>query len=111
MAAPILDSLLAAVDFSSTTLAVLSVAAAFIVVLVAWFASQMVIAAVRGEVFYNGKRYSRGVWESALGDVKKEMRRGGLVDKASRDAVNRYEKGDIFSRSGRGGFGRIDSRI
>ena len=57
----------------------------------------MVIATLKGEVFYKGKRYSREVWETALMDVKKEMRRGGLVDKESRDAVNRYEKGDISS--------------
>ncbi len=110
MAAPVLDSLLAAVDFSTTTVAVLGVCAAFIVVVVAWVAAQIVIATLRGEVFYNGKRYSWEVWETALGDVKKEMRRGGLVDKASRDAVNRFEKGNISSRSGRGG-GRFDSKI
>lgn len=111
MAAPVLDLLLAAVDFSTTTLAILAVAAAFIVVLVTWIASQLVIAAVRGEVFYNGKRYSREVWESALGDVKKEMRKGSLVDSASRNAVNRFEKGNISSRSGRGDSGRISTKI
>lgn len=110
MAAPVLDVLLAAVDFSTTTLAILGVAASFILVVVAWVAAQMVLATLKGEVFYNGKRYSREVWETALGDVKREMKKGGLVDKASRDAVNRYENGNISSRSG-SRPGRSSSRI
>lgn len=102
MAALDLSTLLTAVDFSSTTVAIIGLAAAFIVVVVAWFASQMVLAALKGEVFYNGKRYKREVWETALGTVKKQMRGGGLVDKASRDAVLRYEGvGKSRSRSSR----------
>lgn len=43
-----LTSLTTAVDFSSTTTAVLGVAAALIVVYIAWKAAKLVIAAVRG---------------------------------------------------------------
>lgn len=93
MAALDLSSLLTVVDFSSTAVAIIGVAASFIVVVVAWIASQMVLASLKGEVFYNGKRYKREVWETALGTVKKQMRSGGLVDKSSRDAVLRYEGG------------------
>lgn len=48
-AAPVdLTALTAAVDFSTTTTAVLGVAAALIVVYIAWKAAKMVISAVRG---------------------------------------------------------------
>lgn len=48
-AAPVdLTSLSTAVDFSSTTTAVLGVAAALIVVYIAWKAAKMVISALRG---------------------------------------------------------------
>lgn len=43
-----LTSLSTAVDFSSTTTAVLGVAAALIVVYIAWKAAKMVIGALRG---------------------------------------------------------------
>lgn len=47
-AAPVdLTSLTTAVDFSTTTTAILSVAAALIVVYIAWKAASMVLAAVR----------------------------------------------------------------
>ena len=48
-AAPVdLTTLTTAVDFSSTTTAVLGVAAALIVVYIAWKAAKMVISALRG---------------------------------------------------------------
>ena len=48
-AAPVdLTALTTAVDFSTTTTAILSVAAALIVVYIAWKAAKMVISAVRG---------------------------------------------------------------
>lgn len=48
MAAPVdLTSLTTAVDFSTTTTAILGVSAALIVVYIAWKAASMVIAAVR----------------------------------------------------------------
>lgn len=48
-AAPVdLSSLTSAVDFSSTTTAVLGVASALIVVYIAWKAAKLVIGAVRG---------------------------------------------------------------
>jgi len=43
-----LTSLTTAVDFSTTTTAVLGVAAALIVVYIAWKAAKMVISALRG---------------------------------------------------------------
>ncbi len=111
MAAPDLSALVTSVDFSPVTIAILGVAAGLMLVLVAWFASQIIIATIRGEVFYNGKRYSREVWETALRDVKKEMRSGALVDKESRDAVNRYERGSVSSGRSRSGSGVPSSRI
>lgn len=47
-APPDLTSLTAAVDFSTVTTAVLAVAAALIVVYIAWKGAKMVISAVRG---------------------------------------------------------------
>lgn len=47
-APPDLTTLTAAVDFSTVTTAVLGVAAALIVVYIAWKGAKMVIAAVRG---------------------------------------------------------------
>lgn len=45
---PDLTSLTSAVDFSTVTTAILAVAAALIVVYIAWKGAKMVIAAVRG---------------------------------------------------------------
>lgn len=45
---PDLSTLTAAVDFSTVTTAVLGVAAALIVVYIAWKGAKMVLAAVRG---------------------------------------------------------------
>lgn len=47
-APPDLTTLTAAVDFSTVTTAILGVAAALIVVYIAWKGAKMVIAAVRG---------------------------------------------------------------
>lgn len=98
-----LSSLVSAVDFSTTTVAVLSVAAALVVVFVVISAAIFVIGMVRGQVFYGGRFWDRDVYETALRDVKRQARKGNLVDFESRRAIDRFE--------GRGKRRRSSDRI
>lgn len=99
MAAVDLTQLVNAVDFSSTTITVLAVAAVLVVVLVSIAASMMVIGMVRGQVFYGGRFWDADVYEAGLRDVKEQARKGKLVDAESRRAVDRFEGREKSRRS------------
>lgn len=86
-----LTQIVSAVDFSSTTVAVMAVAAVLVGVFVVIAASMYVLGMVRGQVFYGGRFWDADVYEAGLRDVKEQARKGKLVDGESRRAVDRFE--------------------
>ena len=88
-----------AVDFSSTTIAVMAVAAVLVGVFVVIAASIFVLGMVRGQVFYGGRFWDADVYEAGLRDVKEQSRKGKLVDAEYRSAVDRFEGREKSRRS------------
>lgn len=86
-----LTQIVAAVDFSTTTVAIMAVAAVLVGVFVVIAASMFVLGMVRGQVFYGGRFWDSDVYEAGLRDVKEQTRKGKLVDAESRRAVDRFE--------------------
>ncbi|MBZ0304677.1 MAG: hypothetical protein K8I82_01295 [Anaerolineae bacterium] len=86
-----LTQIVAAVDFSTTTVAIMAVAAVLVGVFVVIAASMFVLGLVRGQVFYGGRFWDADVYEAGLRDVKEQARKGKLVDAESRRAVDRFE--------------------
>lgn len=86
-----LTQIVAAVDFSTTTVAILAVAAVLVGIFVVIAASMFVLGMVRGQVFYGGRFWDSDVYEAGLRDVKEQARKGKLVDAESRRAVDRFE--------------------
>lgn len=101
MAAVDLTQIFSAVNFSTTTVAILMVGAVLVGVTVVIAASMFVIGMVRGQVYYGGKFWDKDVYEAALRDVKQQARKGGLVDAESRRAIDRFEGRDKPKSSGR----------
>lgn len=101
MAAVDLTQIVSAVDFLTTTIAILAVGAVLVGVLVLFAASMFVLGMVRGQVYYGGRFWDRDVYESALRDVKEQSRKGKLVDAESRQAVDRFEGRGKSKSSGR----------
>lgn len=106
MPAVSLSSLLPSVDFSTTTVAVLAVAAVLVVVYVTIKACIMVLELLGGQVFYGGRFWDRDVMEIALREVKQESRRGSLVDAESRRAVDAFE-----GRKSRSSAQKLSTRV
>lgn len=101
-AAPNFAPLLAAVDFSTTTIAVLACGAVLMVLFVVIFAVRQFLGIVRGQVYYGGKWWDKDDYLTALGEVKKEVRSGAVVDAESRRALLLFE-----GRIGRSSSNRI----
>lgn len=98
MAAVSLAPMLPAINFSTTTVAVLAVAAVLCGVYVVIKAVQYILTVSSGRVFYGGQSWDIETYETALREVKQRARRGELVDAESRRAVADYE-GRKSSRS------------
>lgn len=106
MAAVDLSTLVTAVNFSSTTVAVIAVCSVLVGVFVTIAAALYVMGMVSGKVYYGGQWWDKDVYQTALSDVKRQSRAGHLVDAESRRAVDHFE-GKKSSRSG--GSNRIPS--
>lgn len=89
--APNFAPLLAAVDFSTTTIAVLACGAVLMGVFVTIFAVRQVLGMVRGQVYYGGRWWDKEDYHTALTEVKKHVRSGALVDAESRRALLLFE--------------------
>lgn len=89
--APNFAPLLAAVDFSTTTIAVLACGAVLMLLFVVIFAVSQVLGMVRGQVYYGGKWWDKDDYLTALGEVKRHVRSGSLVDAESRRALLLFE--------------------
>lgn len=95
MAAVNLTDLVAGVDFGSVVVSLLAVGVTVVGVLVLVSAAFKVLDFVggfdRSFVKYAGQYWERDVYEEALGEVKKKVRSGGVVDGSSRAALADYE--------------------
>lgn len=90
MAAPNLTPIVSSVNFSTTTLAILAVAASVIVLLVLVSAFIFIIEMISGKVYFAGQFWDKDIYKKGIEEVNNKIRRGELVDKQSRDAWRRY---------------------
>ena len=86
-----LTPLLPAVNFSTTTVAILAVAGVLIVLYVTIKSAQIVLTMLSGRVYYGGQSWDRDTYETALREVKQRSRAGELVDASSRREIAKYE--------------------
>lgn len=91
MAAVDLTQVVSAVNFSTTTVAILAVGAVLIGVFVVFAASMFVLGMVRGQVYYGGRFWDRDVYESALHEVSSFDRKGFYVDSESLRVLKSYD--------------------
>ncbi|WP_341916416.1 hypothetical protein [Polaromonas sp. YR568] len=100
--APNFAPILAAIDFSTTTVAVLACGVVLMGVFVTIFAVRQVLGMVRGQVYYGGRWWDKDDYFTALSEVKQKVRSGDLVDMESRRALFLFE-----GRTGRSSSNRI----
>lgn len=89
--APNLSSLVPAVNFSTTTIAIVSVAASLVAIAIVVKSCIFVISMVTGKVYFAGKFWDANVYHNALVEVNTAVQRRQVVDKQSRDALFNYQ--------------------
>lgn len=90
MAAPDLTPLATAINFSTTTIAVLAVAVSIIFLVIIVNAYIYIKSMITGKVYFAGQYWDKEIYKKGIEEVNTKIRRGELVDKQSRDAWRNY---------------------
>lgn len=80
------------INFSTVTIAILSIFSALVVVAVTQKGIRMVTNAVRGDmVFYGGKYWDKDVYDTAMQNLVTYKQRGGALDRESSAALKEWK--------------------
>ena len=90
MAAPDLTTLSTAINFSTTTKAILAVAVSIIVLVIIITAYLHIRSMITGKIYFAGQYWDKEIYKKGIEEVHLKISRGELVDKESRDAWMRY---------------------
>lgn len=90
MAAPYLTSLVTAINFSTTTKAILAVVVSIIGLIIIINAYIHIKSMITGKVYFAGEYWDKDIYKKGIEEVNRKIRRGELVDKQSRDAWRNY---------------------
>lgn len=90
MAAPDLTPLATAINFSTTTIAVLAVGVSIIGLVIIVNAYIYIKSLITGKVYFAGEYWDKDIYKKGIEEVNRKIRRGELVDKQSRDAWRSY---------------------
>lgn len=71
--------------------AILAIAGALAALYVLYFGACLVLATLRGKVYYGGRFWDTDVYRNALQDLHRQRRRGVLLDAESTRALRRYQ--------------------